>query len=184
MTTIAAIQGESWLAFAAESADTYGDQKFVGKGDKVVERNGVLMGCAGEAYLCQLITTRFAPPKRVAKMPNENYLNELFIPSLKNHLTTHATIDEKTELEMLVGVRNEIYTIDSSFAWLYDKRGIYAIGSGGRIALGALAVRPFPTNLKTAQRHLKNAVEIACAYDTNSAPPIQFWEQSSSLRVI
>jgi ATP-dependent protease HslVU (ClpYQ) peptidase subunit len=184
MTTIAAIQGDEWIAFAAESADTYGDQKFAGKGDKVVERNGVLMGCAGDAYLCQLITTRFIPPKRVAKISNEQYLNEFFIPILKVHLNSHATIDEKTELEMLVGFRGEIYTIDASFAWLYDRRGIYAIGSGGRIALGALAVRAFPTNLKTAQKQLKEAVEIACQYDTNSALPVQLWGQSSSLRVI
>lgn len=183
MTTIAAIQGDRWVAFAAESADTYGDQKYQGKGDKVVERNGIFMGCAGDAYLCQLITTRFIPPKKLIKVSSEDYLNSSFIPHLRNHLLSNATLDDKTELEMLIGVGNEIYTIDSSFAWLHDVRGIYAIGSGGRIALGALASKTFPKDLDTAKKQLKQAVEIACAYDVNSAPPVQIWS-SGILRAI
>ena len=183
MTTIAAIQGDSWLAFAAESADTYGDQKYQGKGDKVVERNSIFMGCAGDAYLCQLVTTRFAPPKKLVKVRAEDYLNSSFIPHLRNHLMNNATLDDKTEFEMLVGIGNEIFTIDSSFAWLHDTRKLYAIGSGGRIALGALASKTFPKDLDTAKKQLKQAVEIACAYDVNSAPPVQIWS-NSSLKVV
>jgi ATP-dependent protease HslVU (ClpYQ) peptidase subunit len=85
----------------------------------------------------------------------------------------------QTDSEIIVSVNGTIYEIGDDYSWVRDKAGIYALGSGGHIALGALhALLPEgKLTLAEAKRICTRAIEIAAGLDPYTALPLRVYTQ-------
>ena len=75
--------------------------------------------------------------------------------------------DNKFELQLLVGINGTIFEIDSDFAVAMNDTGLYAIGSGGDYALGALH----------AGATVLDAMRIAAVNNNGTSAPFHILEQ-------
>ena len=82
--------------------------------------------------------------------------------------------------EFLVSVNGSLYHLFGDYAWERDERGIYVIGSGGELALGALEALDATSaeSPAVAAKILKKAVAIAIKHDVNSGGKVHVYTQS------
>lgn len=183
MTTIAAINGRTWCVIAADSQVSYEDQKFIATTNPKIVRNGdYYIAAAGDSRACDIASYIWQPPKPPKPMKDfDKFIVSKVIPSLKKILEQNGY--EKTTdsaFQILLAVNGTVTQIVDDYSRLLDQRGLYAIGSGGSVALGALAAlaKPFPRNAERASEILNEAVGTACQYSAASSPPIQIVTQT------
>lgn len=184
MTTIAAINGRNWCVLAADSQVSYEDQAFISTANpKIVANGDYLVAAAGDARACDIACYTWQPPKPPKPMRDyDKFLITRVIPSLRKAIETGGW--EKTaesSFQILLALHGKVSQITEDYSRLLDQRGLYAIGSGGAVALGALAglANPIPKRADTAAEVLRKAVGIACTYSAASSPPIQVVIQTS-----
>jgi ATP-dependent protease HslVU (ClpYQ) peptidase subunit len=135
---------------------------------KIVDRLGYLIGAAGGGASTDFVTRQWdIPPYRGNVTPYEHMVT-VFVPTLRAALADVAPAKEgEHDLFMLVAVRGQLFLIENDLTVLQDERGVYAIGSGGSLALGAYAAGATPME----------AMEIAVEYDVYCGHPIGQYEQ-------
>ena len=188
MTTIVGIQGDGWSVLASDSMINSGSQPFYSAGmEKIFQRGDYLIGIAGDAVAIDILKTLWKPP-RGAKTPDlDYYLTTKVIASLKASCGVYGYDPQKDKkddpdagFDLLVSLKSRIYQISSDdFGWLRDYRGLYAIGSGGQIALGVLAALD-TRSVTSATKAAKKAIQIACSYDINSGGNVQILVQKEN----
>ena len=97
-----------------------------------------------------------------------------------------AGIDMKEDGEVaendggvLISVKGEIYAIQNDYSWDTDIRNVYVMGSGGDIALGAMAALGV-SKVKTAaqaENIIRKAIATAIEYDMYCSEPIHIFTQ-------
>jgi ATP-dependent protease HslVU (ClpYQ) peptidase subunit len=97
-------------------------------------------------------------------------------PSLKTTLTEagieftkSSDNDDKFELQLLIGINGNLFEVDSDFAVAMNDTGLYAIGSGGDFALGALH----------AGATILDAMRIAAINNNGTSAPFHILEQET-----
>ena len=75
--------------------------------------------------------------------------------------------DDETKFAFLIAIGGEVFDIADDFAVCLDADGIYGIGSGSSLAIGALK----------AGASIKKALEIAADKDPYTAGPFIYFEQ-------
>jgi ATP-dependent protease HslVU (ClpYQ) peptidase subunit len=185
VTTIVGIQGDGWSVLASDSMINSGSQPFFAKGmEKLFERSDYLLGIAGDAVAIDILKCLWKPPRSAKPTDLDYYLTTKVIPSLRASCSLNGydlQKDKKDDpdagFELLLSLKGRIWQISSDdFGWLRDRRGLYAIGSGGQIALGVLAAldtRSVTSALKAARK----AIEVACNYDINTGGEVQVLTQ-------
>lgn len=177
MTTIAAIQGDSWAVIAYDSRITEDSRAFTlpNISGKVAQNGPYLLGAAGDLRAINLLHHTFKPPAPSPSMRGarlNEFISSKFIPALKTCFDD-AQYGEKgaQDSSVIAVVNGTVYEIGSNYEWCHDQRGIYAIGTGGTYALGAL----YESNdgrrkktLTTARSSLKSALAIASLLDVNT----------------
>lgn len=179
MTTIAAVRGDGWVVVGYDSRVSDEDAGRVytlpaGQG-KVVQKGDYLIGVAGNVRGLNVIAHVFTPPPLPAKRTSmDKFMTSVFVPALMKCFLENAVGKERdSECTLLVAVRGEVYEIGGEFDWCRDERGVYAVGSGGAFALGALyATTREGMTQATAMRMVKNAVTIATQLDSGSGIPV------------
>ena len=80
---------------------------------------------------------------------------------------------------ILVSIKSEIYAIQNDYSWDTDIRNVYVMGSGGDIALGALAALGVSRvkTMQQAERMIRKAINIAIEYDMYCSKPIHIFTQ-------
>lgn len=188
MTTIAAIQGDTWAVVAYDSRITEDSRMFTlpGRGGKVAQNGPYLLGAAGDLRAINLLHHVFRPPAPPAQERGEKldkFMSSKFIPALKSCFDD-AQYGEKgaQDSSVLAAVNGTVYEIGSNYEWCHDQRGIYAIGTGGAYALGAL----YQSNdgrkkksLTIARSSLKSALAIAASLDVSTGGNIHVITQRS-----
>lgn len=188
MTTIAAIQGDTWAVIAYDSRITEDSRLFTlpNISGKVAQNGPYLLGAAGDLRAINLLHHVFKPPvpspgDRGAKL--NKFISSRFVPALKACFD-EAQYGEKgsQDSSVIAVVNGTVYEIGSNYEWCHDQRGIYAIGTGSAYALGAL----YESNdgrrkktLTTARSSLKSALAIASALDVNTGGNIHVITQKS-----
>jgi len=87
-----------------------------------------------------------------------------FIPEIKKaHDSTGITLDKEDGFAFLVGLNNKIYYIAEDYSVLRTDTGIYSMGTGGELALGAYH----------AGATVRQAMKTAIKFDVNSGGKIQ-----------
>jgi len=186
VTTLVGIQGRSWALIGADTRiSSDGTIYKMPKGQsKIVEIDGILIASAGDVRGANILDHQLKIPKVSAKS-DEHYITAFLIPAIRQAFADAGY--EKTsdgvsshETEFLVAYNGRIYEIDSDYSWIQDSRNIYALGSGGLIALGALATLVGDSITRTeARKWALKSLEIASQYNSDTAPPFHILIQNS-----
>jgi ATP-dependent protease HslVU (ClpYQ) peptidase subunit len=135
---------------------------------KFSSRGALLVAGAGEVAPCDIAQNIWVPPQFTAKDKKDVYrfMITKVMPSLRKCLTNNGyNFDEDKKdgmrFQFLIAVGGEIFDIDEDLSVMKNEDNIYAIGSGGSFALGALYAGAEPYQ----------AMEIACKISAYSAPP-------------
>lgn len=165
MTTILAKQFENGFIIAADSQFTSGGTPYRHPMMEKVSRVGELwIAGAGNSNACDVIQNAWTPPKIPKDADIYKYMMSHIIPSMKAFLDKYGVKYDGDDngADFIIGFNRQLYLV-SDWAILRSETGIYGIGSGSAYGVGALA----------AGATIKKAMEIACAWDTNSGGPIQ-----------
>ena len=113
---------------------------------KVFRRDEFVMGSAGMHRFNNLVRYSMLLPTLAEGVDVDAYMVTEFASALRDCLRKGGNLDvenvsnETNESLLLVGVRGNIYLVDSAFSIVRPIEGIAAIGSGAEVALGALHV--------------------------------------------
>ena len=135
---------------------------------KISQRGALLIAGAGEVAPCDIAQNIWNPPQFTAKDKKDvyRYMITKVMPSLRKCLTDNGYNFEEDKkdgmrFQFLISVGGEIFDIDEDLSVMKSDDNIYAIGSGGPYALGALYAGAEP----------EAAMEIASKVSAYSAPP-------------
>ena len=173
MTAIVGIQGNGWAVLASDSMTTYTDRPYVAKGcEKIVKVGEYLVAVAGDALAGDILNNLWQPPK-VIKTQDTDKLMTKVLPSIKQTLTEagydptpKGKNDDDAGWDALICFNGKLYQVSDDYGYMRDDRGLYGIGSGGGLGLGALAI--METEVKThakATSAAKKAINIAIQYN-------------------
>lgn len=180
MTTLAAIQGEGWAVVGFDSRVTEDNKIYYLPKDnsKLVKNGPYFLGAAGDMRAINLMAHALKPP---APTPSEvgekldRFITSKFIPALKLCFEQNGYgKDGEQDSFIMVVVNATIYELGSNYEWARDTRGLYALGSGGSYALGAMYADLMGKNrtLSMAKAAVKNAVQIAAQLDPGTSEPV------------
>jgi len=179
MTTIIGVEYGNPCVVLGDSR-IVGDSKIYSHTDmvKVVTNGNYLVGVAGDVRALQVVLHTWKPPAFLAKDRTNifQFMVNKVAPSLKTTLTDagidfgkSTDNDDKFELQLIIGVNGTIFELDSDFAVAMNDTGLYAIGSGGDYALGALH----------AGATVLDAMRIAAVNNNGTSAPFHILEQET-----
>ena len=175
MTTIVAKQYADKVVIGADSLVTANRKYSHPKMAKITERGQYLIAGAGLSAACDIAQHIFVPPKVTAEDKKDLYhfMIARFIPALKqcfkdNDFKLEDNDDNETRFGFLVAVNGELFDISDDFAVCLDTSGIYGIGSGASLGIGALK----------SGKSIRRALEIAAESDPYTAAPFLIMEQA------
>lgn len=170
MTTIIGIEYQDRALIVADSRVTDDSGRIYAHKamKKIAQRGAVLIAGAGEVAPCDIAQNVWVPPQFTAKDKKDVYrfMITKVMPSLRKCLTDNGyNFDEDKKdaarFQFLISVGGQLFDIDEDLSVMKSEDNIYAIGSGGSYALGALYAGAEP----------HQAMEIACKVSAYSAPP-------------
>jgi ATP-dependent protease HslVU (ClpYQ) peptidase subunit len=174
MTTIIGIEYNDRSLIVADSRVTDDSGKIYAHKvmKKIAKRGAVIIAGAGEVAPCDIAQNIWVPPAFTAKDKKDVYrfMITKVMPSLRKCLTDNGYNfdDDKKDgmrFQFLISVGGELFDIDEDLSVMKNEDNIYAIGSGGSFALGALYAGAEPYT----------AMDIAAKVSAYSAPP--FYEE-------
>lgn len=186
MTTLVAIQGDGWSVMGCDSrlSDDHGRFQ-VSKTPKIVDNNGILIAGCGSSRTSNVLHYGYVQPKPTIKEDLDVFMSTKFIPRMRKEFID-AGIDMKEDGDIaqneggfLVSIKGQVYSVSDDYSWDTDIRNVYVMGSGGDVALGALAalgVEKVKT-IKEAERIIRKAIAIAIQYDNMCSEPIHIFTQ-------
>ena len=186
MTTLVAIQGDGWSVLGCDSrlSDEYGRFQ-IAKTPKIVDNNGVLIAGCGSSRASNILHYGYVQPKPTIKEDLNAYMTQRFIPAMRKNFVD-AGIDMKEDGDVaqidggfLISVKGQVFSVSEDYSWDTDIRNVYVMGSGGDIALGALAALGVE-KIKTAQQAetiIRKAIAIAIEHDNMCSKPIHIFKQ-------
>lgn len=133
----------------------------------------MLVGGAGTFRYLQIV--RYHADMELSEGDAEQVLVSEFIPALRETAKTHgwAQVENAQETSgdsgLLVGFRGRLFNIDSCYGVAPYIRGFDCIGSGGSVALGAMAA--LRGQAQTAEECILRALEITSEYVMGICPP-------------
>ena len=181
MTTIAAVQGESWAVVGYDSRVTEDNSKIytLPKDNGKLFKNGnYLIGCAGDLRAINILAYVFKPPvcsPTAYGVRLDKFMTAVFIPELKKCFEEASySKDGEHDSQLLVVINGTVYEIAEDYAWGRDESGVYTIGSGSSYAQGALlaTLETRKRTLGTAKSLVRQAITIASRLDPSTSPPI------------
>jgi ATP-dependent protease HslVU (ClpYQ) peptidase subunit len=146
MTTLVAIQGDGWTVLGCDSRISDDDGRFaVSKTPKIVENNGILIAGCGSSRASNVLHHGYVQPKPTPREDLDKFISQKFIPAMRKSFVD-AGIDMKEDGDVaqidggfLISVKGQVFSVSEDYSWDTDVRNLYVMGSGGDIALGALA---------------------------------------------
>lgn len=178
MTTLIGIQYENGCLLVADSRTTDASGKIYSHQDvkKIAERGPLLVSGSGEVLPCDILQHIWEPPPltKADRADVYHYMVAKAMPSLRKCLTDNGyNFDETktdTRFQFLIAANGELFDIDDELSVSRNDDGIYAAGSGGAYAIGALH----------AGADAFQAMEIAAKVTAFTAPPYISKEQFKS----
>ena len=189
MTTLVAIQGDGWSVMGCDSrlSDEHGRFQ-IAKTPKIVDNNSILIGGCGSSRASNVLHYGYVQPKPTIKEDLNTYMTQKFIPAMRKNFVD-AGIDMKEDGDVaqidggfIISVKGQIFSVSEDYSWDTDVRNVYVMGSGGDVALGALAALGVEkvNTIKEAERMIRKAISIAIQYDNMCSQPIHIFTQHGS----
>lgn len=176
MTTIIGIEYNDKSIIIADSRVTGDDGRIYSHPimRKIAKRGAILIAGAGEVAPCDVAQNIWTPPTFTTKDAKEpyRYLVTKAMPSLRKCLVENGYNFEEDKkdgarFQFLMAVGGELFDIDEELTVIKSDDNMYAIGSGGPYALGALYAGADPMK----------AMEIAAQVSAYTFPPFYIEEQ-------
>jgi len=186
MTVIVGIQGNGWAVLAADSMTTYTERPYVAKGyDKIVKVGEYLIAVAGDAIAGDVLNNLWQPPKVIKTQDPDRFMMIRVLPSIKQTLADagyepapKTKGEDDSGWDALVCFNGKLYQVTDDFGYMRDDKNLYGIGSGGGLALGALASMELETKTHAkASSAAKKAVNIAIQYNIWCGGPVHIKTQ-------
>lgn len=187
MTTIAAVQGPSWVVVGADSQVSEDNKKYqlLPSFSKLVQNGPYLFGVAGDLRAVNILTHNFSPPSpgKARGDQLDKFMVSKFIPNLKICFDNnfYGKDGEHGSL-LIVAIRGLVYEVGSDYDCIRDSRGLYSIGSGSPYALGALHARDTEKTrtLGHAREMVRGALMSSCLYDSGTSEPVTIVVQQNN----
>jgi ATP-dependent protease HslVU (ClpYQ) peptidase subunit len=188
MSTVVAIQGQSWAVVGYDSqVSEDGGRKYLLPPDagKVVQNNEYIFGVAGDLRAVNILAHAFIPPTPGKKLDFEldEFISTKFVTSLRKCFEVNSYgKDGEHSSSVIVVVNGTVYEIGGNYDWIRDGHGLYAIGTGSPYALGAMhSIQPERLTIKVAKDRAREAVRVAAVLDSSTCEPItivtQHWSE-------
>lgn len=176
MTTIVGVQTPTYAVLGADTQITYGERAFRGDGQaKIINKNGVLIGIAGDAYAGQILSYLWSPPAPKSIRDIDNFVASQVVPSMRSILSNNGYDPDKDRgneggIDILLAVEGRLYQLANDLTYFRDKDGFYAIGSGGDIALGFLYAKKssLEGSDTVINRTVRSAIAASSHFDINT----------------
>jgi hypothetical protein len=159
----------------------------LGRNSSKVATNGkYLLGAAGDVRAINIIHHVFQPPVPTPGLSDsklDQFFTTKFIPSLRACFEVQGYAsperDDSTHIAeqgstIICSIHGSIYVVDGDYSWTSDVTGLYALGTGGAYAQGAMSVlfdkkkQLTPPQVKTL---CLKAISVAAKYDPYTGPP-------------
>ena len=178
------IQGKYGAVLASDSFTIYGDRAYQAKSiAKIVEKSGYTFAFAGDGTVADIAKHLWIMPKYTKTIDLDDFVMARILGSLREACKSHGyepDDDKDSGWDALICINGIIYQLDQSFGYLQSDNGLYAIGSGGATALGAMeALITGKETLKTAESIAVRAIEISTKYNINVGGDIQSFSQKA-----
>lgn len=182
MTTLAAVQGPSWVVMGYDSrvVETDGRNYALPKNaGKCVQVGDYFIGVAGDFRAVNIISYTFSPPpaphSKDSVIELDKFMISKFVPAVKRCFDAnfYGKDNEHGSL-LMVAVSGVLYEIGENYDCIRDDNGLYALGSGGPYALGALYGMEDGSrrSIKRAREMVTRAMEVAVHLDSGSSDPV------------
>lgn len=203
MTTIIGIQGKNFSVIGADSQiSSFDDQGYITsqttlpeRSSKIAEKNGYLIGAAGDVRAINLLHHVYEPPSARYATTQEKideHITRRVIPSIRQCFDDQGfSPPEKGDRDhraehgstVIISIKSRIYVIESDYSWAEDKDGVYVIGTGSQYARAALHLLLEGLVLsKLSQKKvveiIERALKVACTYDPYSEGPFHLFVQA------
>lgn len=186
MTTIAITWSEDYCAIMSESGIT--DESFhtMPGMNKIVRQNEWLIAAAGADRSCDVLqyATKYPPVPAILKQETDDiqwykWMTKRVIPAIKKATQNEASLEIKDgvaeipDSELILVTHGRAFGISATLG-ISKLEPYWAIGSGGSIALGALAAYTNYDDWKeTHSYYCYKAVQAATKHDSFSHKPIK-----------
>lgn len=177
MTTIVAVQSPDGVTFGTDSLVTSNRKYNHPKMEKITIRGPYIIAGSGEVAACDIAQHIWEPPipTTVDKKDLYHFMIAEVIPSLKKCFKESEykwdAEDDETKFAFLIAVEGEVFEIADDLSVCLDTAGIYGVGSGSSLAIGALR----------AGASLAKALKIASDVDPYTAPPFVYHSQKKRI---
>lgn len=182
MTTIVGIVENGTAYIGADSTVLNGWKASTLKEPKVFQRGPFLIGVCGSTRFFNIVAhgdwykdTPPDEPESPIGYIMRVLANPLRLVTKDNGAIHSEDGEDSSEGGLLVAYKGDIYEIDSKFSVYQHTRGIYACGSGGEYALGALAI--IIPESAPPQNRISSALTAAATYDIGSGKPFHIMMQ-------
>jgi len=195
VTTVLAVQGDGWAIVGFDSlvSDDNGRTFILGQGSSKVAKNGpYLLGAAGDLRAINILAHAFTPPKpgNLVGARLDRFITSKFVPELRSCFEDHGYAARETKERathgsvILAAINGVIYEIDEDYSWIRDASGVYAAGTGGDFAMGALYAMLGDSTasivqIDKAKKMIREAITIAISLDSSSGGTVHLMQQVS-----
>lgn len=157
---------------ASDTMTEYANKPFVADGMvKLIERGDYIFAFAGDGIAGDLANFMWTPPKLVKTMDLDEFVMTRVLTSLKACFLANGYNSSKEAekddggFDALMSINGTIYQVTSDFGWMRSRTGLYGVGSGGDLALGALSAFKRNRTPEGCVSQAKKAIEIASIYN-------------------
>lgn len=162
MTTVVFVERPDRIEIAFDSKASAGHAIEELEQKKVFKIGPVHFGVAGSLGFLNILASQHVPDHpQMSKEETDRWVQRVLIPIIKRAAVEYSPMTQHVgymNSGVLVAVNGYVYDIGGDFAWVRNKRGIYAIGSGSRYATGAVSYGS----------SAKKAVQVAIEHDAGS----------------
>ena len=174
MTTVAVIQGPTWVVIAADSqsSDEDGSSIMIPDG-KVFKNGGVVFAAAGAVRGINILQHDFTVPDPSKIRDTDKYVTRQLIPAIRRTFIEAGYEFPKPEASVMndnvwiIVVHAKAYLMAEDYSWERSVDGLYAAGSGANFALGAMEALGGSNcdDLVKAKKIATKAIQIAIRRD-------------------
>lgn len=168
MTCIISLCHDGRVYMAGDRQRTSGNLYSEGPVAKVIKKGNTIRAGCGAAWLSDEFRLRFSPDDYDGKTSPDDYIYETVVPELYNYLKTRDYLlkDSEHDHQLLMGVGSKLYSLHISHRVVaHQVKGFKCIGSGGDIALGALAATRSDIDNLGAVPYLKKLIKLVSSLD-------------------
>lgn len=179
MTCVVAIKDGNKIWMGADDMITTGSDYYMLGYNKIIKRNNMLIGLAGNLHIMQLIQCGFFPKLQQTDKQNDlEYLVMTLAQELRKMLEKFKAFDKDKEddetpsVEMLIAYRGKIYKITDDLCVLEAEQNFQAIGTGHAIAMGSLLTTKGMPEIDP-EKKLRLALKTAASYILGVGPSVK-----------